>query len=119
MCVSNHAFELQTHRMYERIQKESIYRLVRIVYTEGKSIDLPNEHINLLELITKITIKDNEGNIYEIEPSESGLRFARGDISYKEYLRLQKKETRQMITILTVLTSSLFITGWAFIKYLI
>jgi hypothetical protein len=37
-------------------------------------------------------LEDKKGTIYSIKPDHIGLRFAKGEISYKEYSQIQKKE---------------------------
>lgn len=119
MCVFNNAFELQALNMSEIIQKNSIYQPFRIVYTGGKSVGLQDHSPQQMNLITSIVLKDEEGNLYEIEPCENGLRFAKGEIRYSEYLRLQKKESRQVITYFSLITGAFFIMGWTLVKFFI
>lgn len=125
MCISNNALELQAFHVFEQIQKCSIYNLLKIEFLGGKSLDLGNtsnafdyfEHP--LELITKITLQDHEGNLFYIEPNDKGLKFSKGEITYTEYLSLQKKEDKQFVLLFVILTGSFFITGIAFLKYLL
>lgn len=120
MCVSNNAFELQAYEMSKKIQQNSIFQPVRIVYAGGKCVEIQENspYTQTPELITKVILQDKRGNIFEVEPSENGLKFCKGEISYSEYLRRMKKENRQVFTYFSLITGSFFILGWAFIKYL-
>lgn len=117
MCVSNNAFELQAYHMSKEIRENSIYLPVAIEYIGGKTVDLPTHEIEPSELITKVIVKDREGNYYEIEPNEKGLRFAKGEITYNEYVKLKRKENRRFFTYFAGITGSFFITGWTLIKF--
>ena len=54
-----------------------------------------NEHHDTLAtgtaLITKVLLEDKDGTPYSVEPNLNGLRFAKGEISYKKYQKLQRK----------------------------
>ncbi len=115
MCVSNHAFELQAYKLSEQIMKHTIYQPVKVVYFGDKEADA--NQISATELITKIILQDNEGQVYEIEPSENGIRFVKGEITYQEYLRRGKKDIRNLITYSSVSIGFLFIMSWALVGY--
>ncbi|WP_066059633.1 hypothetical protein [Robertmurraya korlensis] len=115
MCVSNHAFEFQAYKMSEQIINHTIYQPVRVVYFGEK--DAYVNDINPLELITKIILQDNEGHYYEVEPSENGIRFAKGEITYQEYLQLGKKDIRNLITYSSASIGTIFILSWALVNY--
>ncbi|WP_176791268.1 hypothetical protein [Thalassobacillus cyri] len=102
--------------MSKEIRENSIYLPVAIEYIGGKTVKLPHE-LETAELITKVIVKDREGNYYKIGPNEKGLRFAKGEISYKEYLKLKRKENRRFFTYFTSITGSFFIAGWTIIKF--
>lgn len=105
MCVSNNFIEHQAYKMSEKIRSNSVYKFVRVDTSEGNYFELnkielcmdsnnltgPNGHC--LPLIKKVILEDKEGKCYSIEPNENGLKFAIGEISYREYTKLQKKET--------------------------
>lgn len=115
MCVSNHAFEFQAYKLSEQIIKHTIYQPVKVVYFGEKEAGV--HQINAIELITKIILQDNEGHVYEVEPSENGLRFAKGEITYQEYIRRGKKDFRNLITYSSASIGFLFIMSWALVEY--
>lgn len=102
MCFSHNFIEQQAFEMCEKIREHSIYHFVRVEFKEGISVGVQKYNDYLtghkettaigLALITKIILKDNEGICYAVEPSLNGLRFAKGEITYKEYKKLQKRE---------------------------
>lgn len=113
MCVSNHAFEMQINKKIEKIRVHSIYTPVAVVDSEGKRINFGDQFIHPSGLIKKVILQDVDGNDYEVEPEENGLRFAKGDISYNDYQLLQMKQNRKAIALFAGAASSLFIMGWA------
>lgn len=120
MCVSNNAIELQAYHLSQSIQQQSIYEPVKIVYSGGRYVDVTEESEKGnagVDLITKVVLRDKDGNCYEVEPSANGLKFAKGEMTYEEYVKHEKKENRRFITYFSVLTGSFLITGWAFIQY--
>ncbi|KKK34333.1 hypothetical protein WQ57_23200 [Mesobacillus campisalis] len=120
MCVSNNAFELQAFQMSENIRRHSIYQPVRVMYLDGRWIDLPKkdeETMDSQDLITKVVLKDSKGNVYEVEPNINGLSFAKGEITYEDYLQLDKKENKKTVTYLLGITGGYLVIGWAFLRY--
>ncbi|MEK3991969.1 hypothetical protein [Robertmurraya sp. FSL R5-0851] len=115
MCVSNHAFELQAYKLSEQIIKHTIYQPVKVIYFGEKEAEA--NQISAIELITKIILQDNEGQVYEVEPSENGVRFAKGEITYQEYLSREKKDIRNLITYSSASIGFLFIMSWALVGY--
>ncbi len=116
MCVSNNAFEMQSYRLSEEIRKNSIYTPVAVVYSGGKRVNFDNPFVYPVGFIEKLILQDKVGNIYEVEPSDSGLRFAKGEISYNDYQRMQKKDDRKAIALFAGAVSSLFIMGWGILQ---
>ncbi|WP_264738018.1 hypothetical protein [Cytobacillus firmus] len=70
-------------------------------------------------LITKVMLQDANGNHYSVSPDEAGLQFAKGEVTYKEYKRLQAKEKRQLTTILLASGGTLFLLSWSVLRVLI
>ncbi|OLS33384.1 hypothetical protein [Bacillus sp. MRMR6] len=101
MCVSNNFIEQQAYNMAGKIQKNSLYKLVRIDYSYGKSIgfekqDGQGNHFSEITtnggaVITKVLLEDKDGTLYSVEPNINGLRFAKGEINYSKYRKLQRK----------------------------
>ncbi|SOC40940.1 SH3 domain-containing protein [Ureibacillus acetophenoni] len=92
MCVNNDFIENQSNRIYEEISKSTLLKVARVEFQEGYCWEPQFEPIqfNKNNLITKIILKDDKNNSFTINPDEIGLKFAKGEISYKEYLRVQK-----------------------------
>lgn len=44
--------------------------------------------------ITTVTLKGEDGAFYQVALNPNGLKFAKKEITYKEYKKLQNKETR-------------------------
>ncbi|MFY3792088.1 hypothetical protein ACOQFO_10480 [Ureibacillus sp. MALMAid1270] len=92
MCVNNNFIENQSYRVYEEISKSSLFKVARVEFLEGYCWEPQFEPIlfNKNDLITKIILKDDNNNSFTINPDDMGLKFAKGEISYKEYLKFQK-----------------------------
>ncbi|KGR80077.1 hypothetical protein CD29_03790 [Ureibacillus manganicus DSM 26584] len=92
MCINNDFIENQSYRIYEEIRKSSLFKVARVEFQEGYCWEPQFEPIqfNNNDLITKIILKDDNNNSFTINPDDIGLKFAKGEISYKDYLRFQK-----------------------------
>ncbi|MBD8069279.1 hypothetical protein [Bacillus sp. PS06] len=92
MCVSNNFIELQAYEFCEKIRNDSLYKFVGVDYSRS--------HINGngLELINTVILQDSDGTVYYVEPNSNGLKFAKREITYKEYKKLQRKETISAIS---------------------
>lgn len=129
MCVSNNAIEQQAYSFATKICKQSLYKPLRFDTIGNTSILIETEssHQNsfdslkeeALPLITKVILEDKYGRLFSIEPNDIGLRFAKGDITYNDYLRLQKKGNRQLILIFLGVTGLFSGMSWVFINLLI
>ena len=112
MCFSYSFIEQQTHEMSKKISESSLYRFIRVDFAGGNCfevqsrlndwVSLETEMGNKSALITNVILEDLEGKLYSIEPNDNGLRFAKGEITYKEYKILQKKGNALWITIFIV-----------------
>ncbi|MBN8200052.1 hypothetical protein [Bacillus sp. NTK034] len=129
MCFTHDVIERQAFKICEEMKIHSIYSLVGVTTTDGPirkiqentSIEsnfnlLPGE---ALPLITKVMLQDANGSHYWVIPDEEGLQFAKGEITYKEYKRLQAKEKRQLTTILLASGGTLFLLSWSVLRFLI
>ncbi|PKH10320.1 hypothetical protein [Planomicrobium sp. MB-3u-38] len=122
MCVSNNEIERQAYIMSEKIRENSVYKLVLIKFIDNKNIDLQNHSIEQilakedLPLISKVTLEDEEGMRFDIEPNEIGLSYAKGEITYKEYKQMQSKENKLFIGYLTLLSSGFLLISWGALK---
>ncbi|GGF36139.1 hypothetical protein GCM10010954_38900 [Halobacillus andaensis] len=119
MCVSNHTFEMQAYRMFEKINSYSIYLPVKLIYMGNETVDLIAEEPDSFKLIDKIVLKDSDGRLYEVEPSENGLKFAQGQLTYQEYIEFQKTAKKKVMIYLSLFISVFLGTGWAFIELFI
>jgi hypothetical protein len=125
VCYSNNFIEQQAYEMSEKIRKNSLYKFVRVEYSIGTSLvsqkqNMPSqEHptTNGLALITKVILKDKDGTIYSVEPSPNGVRFAKGEISYKEYKKLEQRETYKGIATFLVIIGFFIILMFILMKY--
>lgn len=119
MCVSNNAIEQQACRFAERMIKNSLYQPISVVVLGNKSIPVQNGNplqLHGMPLVTSVVFKDDYGTIYEIAPDENGSRFATGEISYTEYLVLQKKGNRKLFGILLGSSAGLLLMGWGLVS---
>ncbi|MDF2858301.1 MAG: hypothetical protein K0Q87_4152 [Neobacillus sp.] len=96
MCAPNNFIELQAYEMFEKIKKSSVYDFIRVDYSGGSvqgSYSQGDNTRNGAALITRVVLEDKDGTLYTVEPNPNGVRFAKGEITYKEYKKLQKRET--------------------------
>lgn len=97
MCVSNNFIEQQAYEYSEKIRKNSLYKFVRTDLAESHSNAKNGASENELALVTKVILEDKDGTLYYVVPNLYGLKFAKKEITYKEYKKLQSKETRNAI----------------------
>jgi hypothetical protein len=112
VCSPFHFIEQQAFEMSEKIRKETIYKFVNVEVSESSYIESQKSyaHSNGYEYnskpwagyITKVILEDEKGALFRVEPSMDGLRFAKGEISYKEYNKRQKKETINLVSVFFV-----------------
>lgn len=74
--------------MSEKIRKDTLYKFIRVDYSDGEA-----------GYVTKVVLGDKDGTVYSIEPNPIGVKFSRGEISFKEYKKLQKRDTLNVIAI--------------------
>lgn len=110
MCVSNNFIEQQAYKMTEEIRENSRYSVVGVDYSSGK-----DSQSNEIALITKVFLEDKDGTQYIVEPNVNGLRFAQGEINYKKYQILQRKNDVSMFIcffgIIGFFSGSMYIIG--------
>ncbi|GAM11967.1 hypothetical protein [Mesobacillus selenatarsenatis] len=125
MCVSNNAIELQAYRFSEKIQESSSYNIVRVDFIGGtflkcdQGISLRDEvqDIANLPLIKNLILQTKSGKQFCVEPDELGLRFAEGELSYRQYLLAKKQKSRQMLYYTFGSTGLFTALAWAFGSY--
>ncbi|MFB3162752.1 hypothetical protein P5G62_017895 [Neobacillus sp. 179-C4.2 HS] len=96
MCAPNIFIEQQAFEMCEKIKQNSVYNFIKVDYSEGSNQGFHSQDENTKNrsaLITRVFLEDKDGTQYTVEPNPNGVRFAKGEITYKEYKKLQKRET--------------------------
>ncbi len=120
MCISNHVIELQAYQLSEEIRKKTIYKMKRVEVTDGYSLEVEKQgdYWNGTDLISKVVLEDSNGTLYSINPDDTGLRFAKGEITYKEYIQLEKSANMKGIIYLVALIGLSFIVMFILINFL-
>lgn len=126
MCFSTNAIEHLVYDMSKKIYENSIYKMVRIDFIGCKSVELRNQTKNPFSedsgeecpLIAKLVLGGDNGTLYDIEPNLNGLKFAKGDITYKEYKNIQKGEWYQGFTFFSISIITILLVGWGMVEYL-
>lgn len=121
MCTTNNFIERQAYEMSQQIRKESLYKIVRVDYFEDYSQNAKKRNLDTQDfdiasssaLITKVILEDKDRAIYSVEPNLNGLRFAKGEIDYKKYNKLQQRETFNGIATFSAIV--VFFSGVMFI----
>lgn len=105
MCISSNFIELQAYKICEAIKNQSIYKMVKLELADDRIIEPQNfgDFGDGRTLITKAVLEDTDGKFYSISPNHNGLRFAQGEITYKEYRRMEKNESRKGMVFLALL----------------
>jgi hypothetical protein len=130
MCSSFQFVEQQALEMSEKIRKESVYKFVSVVVCESsRSLGFQETYKDTNGgvrdsttrpgYITKVILEDEKGVIYTVEPSLDGLRFAKGEISYKEYKKREKKETTTIFSLFLIATGLISVIMSAVKWYLV
>jgi hypothetical protein len=120
MCLSGNAFELQAYSFTEKISRSTLYKIVRLDFIGGNSIEADLEHLKRednLSLIKNIVLEDAKGKRYNIEPDEWGVLFAAGEMTYNQYQRSKKLGTRKLLVYALGFTSALAIMAGVFINH--
>ena len=120
MCISNNFIEQQAYRISEEIRKNSVYRVVGVDASgvSDLSVNQQNDHWNGKDLITKVILEDKDGRLYYVKPDDNGLMFSKGEITYKEYGKRQKKEDVKGISYFFVSIGFIFILMITLLKFL-
>ncbi|SOC21890.1 hypothetical protein SAMN05880501_11384 [Ureibacillus xyleni] len=120
MCISSNFIELQAYKICEEIRKQSVYKLVRLEASEGRIIELQNiqNYWDGKALITKAVLEDINGKLYLVNPDDNGLKFAKGEITYKEYRRIDKSENLKAIIFFSLLIGLTMATMFMLAKFL-
>lgn len=124
MCFSSNAMEHQAYRFTEKIHNSSLYKIVRLELI-GKYVDFDSEiplnaQLNSgehLPLIKNVILEDLFGKQYKIQPNVLGVKFAWGEMTYRQYVYSEKTEARKLI-IYTLGSAGIFsLTAGSFIQY--
>lgn len=129
LCFTHNVIEIQALKLCEEIRENTIYKIVSVATIGGKSIQIKENisiqsNLNLppgepLPLVTKVMLKDTDGRSYFVNIDEAGLQFAKGLITYKEYVRLESKERRKITTVFIASAGGFVLLGWSLIKFLL
>lgn len=114
VCVSNNFVELQTNEFCEKIRNASLYKFVGVDYSRN---NMNGKEGNGLDLINTVILQDNDGTVYHVEPNSNGLKFAKQEISYKEYKKLQRKETIGVFSGFFLILGSFIAVMVTFVRY--
>lgn len=121
MCFSSDVFERQASIISEKIIRYSIYKPVSLDFIGEKNVNIQDykyqENGGTLPLITRIILEGNAGSRISIEPNENGLMYAMGEISYKEYKKIQNKDSRQFIGYFFTISSAFILISWVSLRW--
>jgi len=124
MCFPNNAIEQQAYGFTEKIHNSSLYKIVRLELI-GKYVDFdPKRPLDAqlnsgehLPLIKNVILEDRFGKQYKIEPNEFGLKFACGELTYKQYVYSKKTEARKLLVYTLGSVGIFTLTAGSFIHY--
>jgi hypothetical protein len=114
VCVSNNFVELQANEFCEKIQEHSLYKFIGVNRSE---INYNQKDGNESGFIKTVILQDNDGTVYYVEPNSNGLKFAKQEITYAEYKRLQRKETINAFSGFFLIGGSFSAIMIAFVSY--
>ena len=121
MCFSTNVIEQQALIISDKIIKNSIYKPVSMDFISEKNVGIQDFTMQSsgkeISLITRVNLENNEGLQISVEPNENGLRYAMGEISYKDYKKLQNQESRQFISYFFAISSIFLLISWASIRW--
>lgn len=118
MCFSSNFIEQQAFDIYESMKRQNHFKCVGVELAGNEYAEQVSERDKAV-LITSVYLEDKTGVKYGVEPNPLGLRFANGEISYNEYKRLQKKESRKGVSLFVIAVCVPFILISAFFKLLV
>lgn len=123
MCFSHENHNLMMYPALIKIINESIYDVVGLELVGGKVLPIKHEtHSTLVQELTKteivkhVLLVDDAGTIFSVEPDVKGLEFAKGQISFDEYKRDQKKSTKLAFGLFGASITLLFGAGFLLVK---
>ena len=121
MCFSTNIIEQQVRIISDKIIKNSIYKPVSLDFISEKNVGIQDFTMQSsgkeISLITRVNLENNAGLQISVEPNENGLRYAMGEISYKDYKKLQNQESRQFIWYFFAISSAFLLISWATIRW--
>lgn len=121
MCFSTNVIEQQALIISDKIIKNSIYKPVSLDFISEKNVGIQDFTMQSsgkeISLITRVNLENNAGLQISVEPNENGLRYAMGEISYKDYKKLQNQESRQFIWYFFAISSAFLLISWASIRW--
>ncbi|MER2170978.1 MAG: hypothetical protein ABS938_10100 [Psychrobacillus psychrodurans] len=76
------------------MRNQSKYKMIELELSDDRIIK-PQNLENFGDgraLISKAVLEDNGGNSYSVSINQNGLRFAMGELTYKEYKKKERNE---------------------------
>lgn len=118
LCITNNYLEEQAYEIGKDIQKSTLYQLTAVVISDGTNLEFQefNRQWNGKDLITKVILEDKHGNSFSINPDQIGLSFAKGEITYKQYKQLQRKDDLKGYSYVMLSIGFLLVTMFSFAK---
>ncbi|SEM15248.1 hypothetical protein SAMN04487786_1177 [Paenisporosarcina quisquiliarum] len=121
MCFSTNIIEQQALIISDKIIKNSIYKPVSLDFINEKNVGIQDFIMQSrgkeLSLVTRVNLVNYEGLQISVEPNENGLMYAMGEISYKDYKKLQNQESKQYIWYFLAISSTFLLISWATIRW--
>ncbi|WP_144513263.1 hypothetical protein [Bacillus sp. FJAT-22090] len=121
MCFSTNIIEQQALIISDKIIKNSIYKPVSLDFINEKNVGIQDFIMQSrgkeLSLVTRVNLVNYEGLQISVEPNENGLMYAMGEISYKDYKKLQNQESKQFIWYFLAISSTFLLISWATIRW--
>ena len=118
MCVSNNFVEQEAYEFTKKIRECSQYKFIKLDLSKNIINSNNGRKDNGLDLITKVILEDKDGTLYSVEPNSNGLRFAKKEITFKEYKKLQNRDSLNIFVIFFGLMGLLIVLMLTFVRYL-
>lgn len=120
MCISSNFVELQAYRICEEMKNQSIYKMMKVGLSDDSIIEPQNLESfgDGRALITKAIFEDTEGKSYSVNINHNGLRFAMGELTYKEYRKMEKNEDLMALGFLALLIGLIITIMYSLLLFL-
>ncbi|OCA88225.1 hypothetical protein A8F94_10510 [Bacillus sp. FJAT-27225] len=114
MCVPNDSIELGIQTIVRQMIQDSAYRITGLEINGGRVVS--TAVVKPTDLITSVLLVDKAGISYSVKPGFPGIRFTRGEITYDEYVRLQKRANQLSFCLFGAAVIILFAAGILLLK---